>query len=110
MEKTQLDIEYHDWHAYHDHMSKTLHVHGECTIPGGGVAASLEPRDKQGANQLMLMLDLRLTPTGESPSHQPVDHRQPWDDEGIQYKEVGFAVVGKVTAPAPPQLQIEDLH
>ncbi|HYZ76435.1 MAG TPA: hypothetical protein VE596_03585 [Gaiellaceae bacterium] len=110
MEKTQIEIEYDDWHAYHDHMSKTLHVHGDCTIRGGGVAASLEPREEQGANQTMLMLNLRLTPTGESPSHQPVDHRQRWDDEGIPYKEVGFVVVGGVTAPAPPALPIEDLH
>ncbi len=105
---TDLDIRYDDWHAIHDHMSKTLRVYGNCTVEGGGFALSLEPREEQGANQLMLMMNLRATLTAESPSQQTPEYEQPWDDDGIQYNEVGFEVVG-ATAPPPPPLKVEDV-
>ena len=72
--KPEVDIEYEDWHAIHDHMSKTLRVYGKCLIRGGGFAAELEPREEQGINPQMLMLNFRLTPTGESPSEQTPEY------------------------------------
>jgi hypothetical protein len=69
----------------------------------------MELRQEQGINPRMLMLNLRITPTGESPSQQTLEYGQPWTDEGIQYDEVDFVVVGDV-APPPPTLRIEDVY
>jgi hypothetical protein len=110
MEKPQLDIQYDDWHAVHDHMGKTLRVSGNCTVPGGGFALGMEPRQEQGINPRMLMLNLRITPTGESPSHQTLEYGQPWTDEGLHFDEVDVVVVGDVAAPSPPALRIEDVY
>jgi putative transposase len=35
--------------------------------------------------------------------------REPWDDDGTQYTEVGFFVHGMEAGP-PPTLQIEEVH
>jgi hypothetical protein len=110
VEQPALDIQYADWHAVHDHMGKTLHVYGQCELPGGGFALTLEPCEKQGANPLMLMLGFRITPTAESPSHQPLEHRQNWDDDGLQYTEVGFVVIGYPATAPPSALPIEDVY
>jgi hypothetical protein len=110
METTELDIQYDDWHAVHDHMSKSLRVYGSCTVRGGGFALGMEPRQEQGINPRMLMLNLRIAPTGESPSQQTLDYGQPWTDEGIQYDQVDIVVVGDVAAPSPPTLRIEDVY
>jgi hypothetical protein len=107
---TDVDIEYRDWHAIHDHMSKSLRVYGHCHIRGGGSFVELELRQTQGINQRMLMLDLRIVPTGESPAEQDVEYQQPWDADGIDYDEVGFVVAGDFTAPTPPNLAIEDVY
>jgi hypothetical protein len=104
-----LNLEYKDWTAIHDHMGKTLRVDGTCIVPGGGFAVSLRPSEKQGVNPRMLMFDLDVSATGESPSHQPLHHDQPWSDEGIQYTEVGFAVIG-VEAEPPPTVKIEEVY
>jgi hypothetical protein len=109
MKEPELDVRYDEWHAVHDHPRKTLSVYGSCTIRSGGVAVSLEERKEQGINPRMLMLDLRFTPTGESPSEQKLRYEQRWDDRGIQYDEVGFVVEGPVEAPGPPSLLIEDV-
>jgi hypothetical protein len=108
-QEIELDIRYEDFHAYHDHMSKTLHVTGVCQIEGGGFAAQLEPHQTPTANPLMVDLDLVVSPTGESPSAQPVDWRQAWDDDGYQYTGVDFFVRG-VRAEAPAALDIEDVQ
>jgi hypothetical protein len=110
MEKPEIDIQYEDWHAVHDHMGKALRVYGQCTVRGGGFAVGLEPHDKQGVNPRMLILSVRITPTGESPSHQAPKYEQPWDDNGIQYNEVDFEVVGPVTAAAPTRLSVADVY
>jgi hypothetical protein len=107
---TELDLTYEDWHAIHDHMGKSLHIYGSCTVPGGGFAVGIESREKQGFNPRMLMLNFRITATGESPSDQTVDLKQPWIEEGIDYNEVGFVLVGGFSAPAPPTLPIEDVY
>ena len=109
MAEPEIDVVYEEWHAVHDHMGKTLRVHGNCTVRGGGVAVGLEAREQQGINPRMLMLNLRLTPTGESPSHQSPEYNTPWQ-EGDQHEEVGFVVVGPVTAQPPPTLRIEDVY
>lgn len=110
MDKVELDVQYDDWHAVHDHMGKTLRVYGNATVGGGGFAVGLEWRDEQGINPRMLMLNLRITPTGESPSHQTVEYEQRWSDEGVQYSEVAVLVVGDIAAPAPPTLRVEDVY
>ena len=107
-EPISVDVEYEDWNATHDHMSKTLRVDGTCVVPGGGLALSLRPSEQQGANPMMLMFDLEVSATGESPSRQQLHYDQPWDDDGIQYKEVGFRVVGAQSEP-PEQLRIQDV-
>jgi hypothetical protein len=109
VETPALDVKYHDWNAIHDHMGKTLRVYGRCTVRGGGFALGLEPRTEQGINPRMLLINLRITATGESPGEQETEYEQPWEDEGIQYNEVGFVVVGDMAAPAPSALQIEDV-
>jgi hypothetical protein len=103
-----LEVEYKDWHAIHDHMGKQLHVHGDCTIRGGGFVVTLEQRQEQ-SDPSKLLLTLVFVPTGESPSHQRADYRDAWD-EGMSYKEVGFVVEGPVTASAPPTIPVEDVH
>ena len=72
---------FNDWHAVHDFMAKNLRVSGECKVVGGGFALSLEPHIA-GINPQMLMLALRATPTGESPSDQHVEWEQDWDRGG----------------------------
>ena len=109
MAKPEIDLEYDEWHALHDHMGKRLRVYGNCTVRGGGVAVGLEPQQDQGSNQRMLTLNLRLTPTAESPGRQTPEYNQPWG-EGDQYEEVGFVVTGPVAAPPPPTLRIEDVY
>ncbi|MEY2420230.1 MAG: hypothetical protein QOI95_297 [Acidimicrobiaceae bacterium] len=110
MARAEIAVEYEDWHAVHDFMGKTLRVSGTCIVEGGGVALGLEPREEQGINPQMLMLNLSATATGESPSRQTVEHVQPWSDDGIQYTEVGFVAVGGVAFSPPPQLKVEDAH
>ena len=110
MDTNELDVQYDDWHAVHDHMGKTLRVYGNCIVRGGGFAVGLEPREKQGFNPLMLMLNFRITPTGESPSHQTPEYAQPWNDDGLQYTEVGFETVGDLRVAPPPTLRVEDVH
>jgi hypothetical protein len=110
VENTELDVQYDDWHAVHDHMGKTLRVYGNCMVRGGGFAVGLEAREKQGINPQMLILNLRITPTGESPSRQTPEYMQPWSDEGIQYDEVGFVVVGDIAVSPPPTVPIEDVY
>jgi hypothetical protein len=105
-----VGLQYQDWTAIHDFMSKTLRVDGTVVVEGGGFAVSLEAREgNQGINPQMFTLDLVVTPTGESPSHQTVHYDQPWRDDGIDYNEVGFRVRGADTEPPPP-LKIEDLQ
>lgn len=110
VERTELDVQHDDWHAIHDHMGKTLRVYGNCTVRGGGFAVGLEPREEQGINPRMLMLNLRVTPTGESPSRQTPEYKQPWSDVGVQYEEVGFVAVGDFVAALPATLRIEDVY
>jgi hypothetical protein len=102
-----LAITYEDWHAVHDHMGKTLHISGVCVIEGGGFAVHLEEHTPQGFNPEVLVLDLVIVPTGETPSRVPVEWRQPWGEDGIQYKQVSFEPRGPGAAP-PPTLDIED--
>jgi hypothetical protein len=108
-DEIKLHVRYEDFHAQHDHMSKTLHVTGICHIDGGGFAAHLEPHHEPTANPLKVDLDLVLTPSGDSPSVQPLDWRQAWHDDGHPYAEVDFFVQG-ITAQAPPVLDIEDVQ
>lgn len=110
VEKAELDVQYDDWHAVHDHMGKTLRVYGNCKVRGGGFAVALEPRKEQGINPRMLMVNIRFTPTGESPSQQTPTYEEPWSDETVQYEEVGFVVVGDFAASPPPTLPIKDVH
>ena len=110
MEPTELEVQYDDWHAVHDHMGKTLRVYGNCTIPSGGFAASLQPRDEQGVNPRSLLINLRFAPTGESPVNQALEYEQAWNDDGIQYEEVAAVVVGDISAPAPDALPVEDAY
>jgi hypothetical protein len=110
VDKPELEVQYDDWHAVHDHMSKALRVYGNVTVRGGGFALGLEPNDEQGINPLMLMLNLLITPTGESPSRQTAEYEQSWNDDGLQYEEVGFVVEGDIVAPPPPTLRIEDVY
>jgi hypothetical protein len=111
MQRTEIEIAYEGWQAIHDHMGKNLRVYGECVVSGGGVALTLEPSTAQGINPRMLMLDFRLTPTGESPSRQTVEFKQPWSNEGVQYNEVGFILVGPIAAVEPPSpLPIDDVY
>jgi hypothetical protein len=77
----QMDIEYEDWHAVHDYMSKTLHVSGVCNIRVGGFAATLEEHPEPLINPMMRTLDLVVFATGETPSPVPVEWREPWDDD-----------------------------
>lgn len=107
MEET-VELQYEDWHAVHDNMGKSLRVDGVCIIPGGGFAVSLEPSEHQGANPQMLMLNLVVTPTAESPTRQTPHYDQGWEAEGIQYTEVGFRAQG-ATEP-PPTLTVEDVY
>jgi hypothetical protein len=107
-DELELEIRYEDFHAYHDHMSKTLHVTGVWRIEGGGFAAHLEPHQEPTANPRMLDLDLVVSPTGESPGVQTVEWRQAWDDD-LQYTEVDFFVRG-VNAGPPSALRIEDVR
>jgi hypothetical protein len=97
-----------DWHAVHDHTSKQLHISGTCVVTGGGFHTRVTPQARQGANQLMLLLDITFIPDGESPSRIPIEYQQPWEPDGINYTEVGFEVVGLVKAPPPQPLTIED--
>ncbi|WP_155992238.1 hypothetical protein [Nocardioides sp. URHA0032] len=108
MPEPDVSVTYRDLHAIHDHMSKTLRVDGTAVIRGGGIAVSVLPSEV-GFNPQMLMLTLRFTVTGESPSEQRLHHLQPWLDDGIQYTEVGFVGEG-VPAELPDQLRIEDVH
>jgi hypothetical protein len=105
----QIDIEYKDWHAIHDFMSKTLHVSGVCNVRGGGFAVTLEEHVEPLINPMMRTLDLVVFATAETPSRVPVEWREPWDDDGTQYTEVGFSVRGMEAGP-PPTLQIEEVH
>jgi hypothetical protein len=106
----EVDVAYDDWHADHDFMSKRLHVYGNCVVKGGGFAVGIEPHERQGFNPQMLMLGIRVTATGESPSHQAPEYWQDWNPDGIQYNEVGFELVGDVKAPVPQPLKIRDVH
>ncbi len=109
MEKPELDVHYEDWHAIHDHMGETLRVYGTCIVPGAGFAIELGPPSERGFNPRMLMLELRLMPTGESPSRQSAEYQQPWTN-AVEYDEVGFVIVNDLVAPSPPTLQIEDVY
>lgn len=90
-------------------MGKTLRVYGRCAVRGGGLALGIEPRREQGINSRMLMLNLRITATGESPSAQMLEYQQPWIDDGIHYEEVDLVVID-ISAPSPPTLRIEDVY
>lgn len=104
-----IEVQYEDFHAYHDFMSKTLQVTGVCHIKGGGFEVMLQPAEKPTANLLMFDLDLVFIATAESESTQSVSWRQPWDDDGPQYTEADF-FVPDFDAPAPPPLTIEEIH
>jgi hypothetical protein len=60
-----------EWKAWHDRMPgkpPTLHVTGECTFPTGGYSVDLRPREPQGINPAIYMLDRIVTePTGPVP-------------------------------------------
>jgi hypothetical protein len=104
----ELDVEYKDFHAYRDHMSKSLRVTGTCIVRGGGVAVNLQPFEgNSGINPKMLALELDFLVTAEDPSQQPVEWHGGWDEE--RYEEVEFRV--SENGPAPPApLKIKDVH
>lgn len=103
-----VSIQYEDWHAYHDFMSKRLRVVGTVIIEGGGFAAELKPHEgPSGINSESLVLDLVVFPTGESPSRQELKYEQPWEDGGIQYKQVEFR---SEDVEPPPPVSVEDVH
>lgn len=108
MPDLNLSVAYHELHAVHDQMSKTLRVDGSVTVEGGGVAVSIFPADI-GFNPQMFMLTIQFTVTGESPSNQPLHYEQPWSEDGVQYTEVGFVAKGP-SAPVPDPLPIEVVH
>ena len=104
----ELHVEYKDFHAYRDHMSKTVRVTGTAVVRGAGVAVTLMPHEgPSGINPKMLALDLHFTLTAEDPSEQPVKWSGDWDDE--RYDEVEFRVSG-AKVEAPPPLKFETLE
>jgi hypothetical protein len=107
-DRLAVDISYEDLHAYHDKMSKTLRLTGTCHIKGGGFAVELVPAKPRGINDRMLHFEIRVTPTGESPSTQALEYSRPWDANGIQYLEVEFSI--DVDAKPPSPLKIEELE
>ncbi len=112
MAQVLVTIEYRNLEAVHDHMSKRLHVSGECTVRGGGFAVEIAPlSDPQhgGINTRMLTLALNVIPTGESPSKQVLDYHQPWSDD-VPFTEVDFRVESPTTATQPPTLTITDVQ
>lgn len=60
-----------EWRAWHDRMhgkAPTLHVEGKCTFPTGGYTAFLKPKEPQGFNPKIYLLDLVVhRPTGFVP-------------------------------------------
>jgi hypothetical protein len=104
-----IDITFDDMHAVHDHMGKTLRVYGTALIKGGGFAVTLRPWERSGINDRLLMLALKVTPTAESSSQQPLHYEAAWGDQSPQYLSVGFVAEGFPAAP-PPALDIEDVY
>jgi hypothetical protein len=101
------EINYDDWHAVHDHITKMLRVSG--SVPANSFVSILEPSDGPPMiNPQMLMLDLRIFPNEELSSGL-VGYEQTWDDEGIQYTEVGIRIAGHPETP-PHVLKIEDVY
>lgn len=107
-----MEIDYQDWHAYRDHMGKQVRVVGTCVIRGGGIAASLALHEPQGINPDYLLLDLHLTPTGESSSDQPVEWIEPWLDDAQRYTDVQILVItpDEFEADPPPVMKVEDIY
>jgi hypothetical protein len=81
-----------DWHAWHDRMpgkKPTLHVTGVCTFPTAGYSVELRPKEPQGINPAIYMLEKVVTkptiPVPEVITDVPVYYRE---QTGAAYKEV----------------------
>jgi hypothetical protein len=105
----ELHVSYpHEWSAVHDLFNKKLRVEGDLMIEHGGFAVSMKPTVPQGFNPAILLMDIQFNPTGESAPEQVVEYEQPWNDGGIDYKEVVFLVVDH-SADAPPDVKVTDI-
>lgn len=65
MAEPSIKIEYKRLEAVHDHMSKQLHVFGECEVRGGGFAVAITPLadpEHGGINPDMLTLAISVPP------------------------------------------------
>jgi hypothetical protein len=91
-------------------MGKTLRVTGVAEVQGGGFSAHLTPGAPHGINPQMLVLELAFTVTAESPERQLLEFVQPWNDDGIQYTEVEFVIVGDYQAPIPAPIPVDEVH
>lgn len=103
------EITYEDWHAYRDHMGKKLRVTGTCKTHGGVVVMLEDHEGEPHFNPQILVLDLVLEVTGESPSTVPVEWEADWDPDGPQYTEVEFVSRDPDLEPPPP-LKFEDIE
>jgi hypothetical protein len=102
----RVHVDYRGMKAVRDNMGKTLRVDGTAVVEGGGFAVLLAEWDGIAINPDMLMVALVVTPTGESPSEQPLRYDAPWEK---QYSSVGFVGEG-YPADTPPSLHIKDVY
>lgn len=87
------DVEYRDFHAYREHMSKQFRVYGTVFVTHAGLRASLERAEPQGINPDDLLLKLILQPDFEARSEQPVALSEGWEGgEPPTYDTVSFRV------------------
>ena len=99
-----------NWYAWNDLMPPKpnhLHVAGEVQVANPGVLALLSPKEPQGINPTILMLDLHLVQQpGIWPQHVTWAQAKYIKIEGGTYYEVGVYFGGVEVAKIP----VKDVH
>jgi hypothetical protein len=104
-----------EWTAYHDHMpgkGMSLRVSGQVCFNTGGWSVELKPREPQGFNPKMLLLDLVATQDGAQTDVE-TEVEASWSEQtDFEYDEVSIHVSG--TPEGDPvegkTIRVKDVH
>lgn len=86
---------------------KSFHITGKVNVDSGGWKADLVKRSPQGINPAILMLDLKVVPTGGSQVNPPTDDLDvEYIGKGATFKQVQVFCEQNLIA----DLKVEDVH
>ena len=108
------DVEFSDFTAYREHMSKTVLVQGTVTVTHAGFRVSMERAEPQGINPDDLVLMLVFQPDFEARPEQELVFSESWGDgQPPAYATASFRIEGPdvVGEVEPPQhITVTDVY